>query len=58
MAIAASATTSWPWPRDTLWNFLFSNVYPRTFPNASTSFKGLTPRDRMKNIGVEGPRSR
>ena len=28
---------------------------PNFFPRASTSFNGLTPGDRMKKIGVEGP---
>lgn len=29
---ACSATTSWPWPRETLWKFLLSNVKPSFFP--------------------------
>lgn len=29
---ACSATTSWPWPRETLWKFLLSNVKPNFFP--------------------------
>ena len=32
-------------------------MYPNFLPKASTSFSGLTPRERMKNIGVEGPKN-
>ena len=55
VAMAASATTSWPCPKETLWKFLWAPVYPNFFPKASTSFRGFTPGDKMKKIGVEGP---
>ena len=29
---------------------------PSFFPRASTSFNGLTPGDKMKKIGVDGPK--
>lgn len=44
-------------PSDTLWKFLLSIVKPSFFPRASTSFRGSTPGDRMKKIGVPGPLS-
>lgn len=44
-------------PSDTLWKFLLSMVKPSFLPRASTSFRGSTPGDRMKKIGVPGPLS-
>ena len=44
-------------PRETLCKFLLSVVKPSFFPRASTSFRGSTPGDKMKNIGVPGPLS-
>ena len=55
--IADSATTSWPCPSDTIWKFLSADVYPNCLPRVSTSLRGLTPGDKMKNIGVAEPKN-
>ena len=54
---ALSATTSCPCPNETLCKFLLSVVNPNFLPSASTSFKGSTPGESIKNIGVAGPLS-
>lgn len=41
-------------PKLTLWKFCFSNVNPIFSPKSSTSFKGFTPGESMKKMGVEG----
>ena len=54
---ARSATGSCPCPSETLCSLPFSAVKPIFLPKASTSLRGSTPLERMKNTGVVGPDS-